>query len=40
MEKTRNVEFDEDVSLKLYIRKWLLKEKNTIKETLWLSALE
>lgn len=38
MEKTRNVEFDKEVSLKLYIglvlRKWLLKEKNTIKETL------
>lgn len=43
MEKTRNVEFDK-ASLKLYIRpvlrKWLLKEKNTIKETLWWSALE
>lgn len=44
MEKTRNVEFDKEVSLKLYIglvlRKWLLKEKNTIKETLLWSALE
>lgn len=44
MEKTRNVQFDKEVSLKLYIRlvlrKWLLKEKNTIKETLLWFVLE
>lgn len=38
------MEFDKEVSLKLYIglvlRKWLLKEKNTIEDTLLWSALE